>query len=582
MAERSLDAGRGRITAASSPLLRRLAQLRTPSPVALLVGAVLVCAGLLTLPLILPLGPMYWDLALYLDAANRIESGQLPLIDFFTPVGPLGYWLFAWLGDLFPNSQPLLLAQWSIFAVTAPPMALILREVDRRSRALAFGLLLPYLAFQILPINVEQYSFFPGLDGYGIYNRQVSIILYVMVAALACARGRRLVTGVLVWTMLALLLVKVTGFLAGGLICAFALLAGRVSWRQALAAAGIAGLLLAALEAANGMVSAYVESILALLAMNAGSILSRFLQAGSLHLDIVGAGAALIATLVILTWREIRTDAAALWRERSAASLAKLLDRDLAWLAVVMAAGLFFETQNTGGQAFIFAWPVLLVILLRWIGRPGRGATLVLVLVAATAIPPAATVLHRAGRALLAQTNYVPLPHRHLGRLGLVSQNREVMARAEAMREIYAAAPGTYRAIAAEGMLPGYSLYSDLDFQAGWLMAIDEAVTEILRYEAGHGTRFETIMSLNFANPFPYLMDRTGVRHIAIGADPARAVPPADAQTLEAIRAADLILHPQCPITVANETLLARYRPAMAGRREIALGPCWKGYVKGE
>jgi hypothetical protein len=64
---------------------------------------------------------MYWDLAPYLDAANRIAGGRLPLIGFFTPVGPLGYWLFAWLGELFTQSQPLLLAQWSIFLVTAPP-----------------------------------------------------------------------------------------------------------------------------------------------------------------------------------------------------------------------------------------------------------------------------------------------------------------------------------------------------------------------------------------------------------------------------------------------------------------------------
>lgn len=38
---------------------------------------------------------MYWDLYIYFDTANRIFNEQVPNVDFFTPVGPLGYWLFA-------------------------------------------------------------------------------------------------------------------------------------------------------------------------------------------------------------------------------------------------------------------------------------------------------------------------------------------------------------------------------------------------------------------------------------------------------------------------------------------------------
>jgi hypothetical protein len=203
-------------------------------------------------------------------------------------------------------------------------------------------------------------------------------------------------------------------------------------------------------------------------------------------------------------------------------------------------------------------------------------------LVAATAIPPAETVLQRAGRSLLAQTGYVALPHGHLGRLGLVSQHRDVIDRAGAMRDIYATHRATYREIAARKMLPSHTLYADLDFQAGWLLAIDSGVAAILAHEAASGVRFETIMSLNFANPFPWLMQRAGVRHIAIGADPFRAVPALEPDSFAAVAAADLILEPLCPVTVANEALKTIYAPAMAGRREIALGTCWKGFVKGE
>lgn len=550
------------------------------SPLLLLGCAVILCALLLTRPLILPLGAMYWDLVLYIDAANRIAEGQVPLLDFLTPVGPLGYWLFAWLGEVFPRAHPLLLAQWSLLLITAPAMALIIWEADKRSRATALGLLMPYLVFQLLPINVEQYSFFPGTDGFGIYNRQISIVLYVLVCALVVLRDRRALTAVLVWCLLALLLIKITGFLAGGLVVAFALLAGRFDIRLGLTAAAVAVAILLAMEVWGGLVSAYVGSILALLEINSGGILERFFRAGSLHLDIVAAGGTLIVTLAWLERRELATDFGCLARERSLRALRSLLDRDIAWLAVTMAAGLFLETQNTGGQAFIFIWPILLSIVTNWAGSGRRGAFAVLALVAATAIPPLETVLQRAGRAILAHTGYIALPHTHLGTLGQVSQHPEVVGRAEKMQTIYADAIDTFEAMAKQQILPSQTLYSEIDFQLGWLMAIDAGIAAILAHEAKTGARFETIMSLNFVNPFPALMGRTGVRHIAIGADPFRAVPEPDGKALAAVADADLVLLPQCPVTVANQRLHGGYRPALGGRREIALGPCWKGFVK--
>ena len=550
------------------------------SPLVLLAAAILICTALLARPLSMPLGPMYWDLVLYLDAANRIGDGQVPVIDFFTPVGPLGYWLFAGLAKLFPSGHPLLIAQWSTLIVTAPAMALILRHLDRRSRPLALGLLLPYLVFQLLPINVEHFSYFPGTDGFGIYNRQISIVLYVLVAGLVFLRDRRLLAALLIWTLLAALAIKITGFVAGGFVAAFALAAGRLGWRMALAAGLSALALLGALELGTGIVSAYLDSIAALVAINAGAILPRFLQAASLHLDIVGAGAALVIALAWFERRELAHRVRAVHRERSPAAASHLLDHPLFWLIVTMAAGLFFETQNTGGQAFIFVWPVLLQLLATALKDGGRRGLALGALIAAMAIPPAETVLQRMGRTLLAQTTYVALPHTHLGMLGRVSQNREVMLNAETMMAIYPRHPKTFEDIAAANILPNSSLYSALDFQAGWLLAIDAGISAILAHEQQTGRRFGTILSLNFANPFPYLMGRSGVQHVAIGADPFRAVPAMDAQTQGEVEAADLILYPRCPVTVANARLRDIYTPAMQGRREIALGPCWTGYVK--
>lgn len=568
-----VEAGEGRLAWRS-----RLAVLTAPESV--LAASILACAVLLTLPLKAPLGAMYWDLVLYLDAANRISAGQTPLIDFLTPVGPLGYWLFAWLDGLFPRSQPLLLAQWSVLPVTALPMLMILRDVGRRSRSTAFFLLIPYLIFQLIPVNIDQFSIFPGFDGFGIYNRHVSVTLYVMTAALLFMRERRQLVFIIVWTMLALLLIKITGFIAGGLLVGYAIIAGRVERRDALVAALIGALFLLAGEAAGGLTSAYLDSILELVAINSGSILPRFLQTASLHLDIFVSGGTLIAVLLFRSRRVLAASGEILLRERSWAALNRFFDRDAGWLAVALAAGLFFETQNTGGQALIFAWPMLLAPLLRALDGAGPGRFLICGLVAATAIPPAATVLQRAGRTLLAQIRYEALPHQHLGRLGQVTQTPEVMMRGKVMNALYAAHPEPLLSMADQGLLPSQTFYFGLDFQAGWLMAIDAGVAAILDHEARTGRRFETIMSLNFANPFPFLMNRSAVRHLPIGADPTRSVPEPDAAAIAAIGAADLILYPRCPYTMANLRLLTRYKAAFAGRREIELGPCWKGFVK--
>ncbi|MEP4703597.1 MAG: hypothetical protein ABJZ62_01990, partial [Hyphomicrobiales bacterium] len=72
---------------------------------------VILACGLLTLPISLPIGPMYWDLFLYFDGAQRILNGQIPSVDFSTPVGPLSYYLTFLAMRAFPNTNPFLLVE---------------------------------------------------------------------------------------------------------------------------------------------------------------------------------------------------------------------------------------------------------------------------------------------------------------------------------------------------------------------------------------------------------------------------------------------------------------------------------------
>lgn len=563
---------------------RRHAQARTfllKSPLLVLVAVIVLLAVLLALPLTLPIGPMYWDLAIYFDAANRIFEGQTPVVDFFAPVGPLGYYLFAGAIALFSKAQPLLVAHWSILAVTAPLMALVLTDVDRRSRGTAFALLAPFLIFAVLPFNTREYYPFPGSDGFGIYNRQVCQLLYVLVAGLVFCRGQRRLAVVVTAAMAALFFTKITGFTAGAVLCAYAFLAGRIGWRWAAASAGTFLAVLGLVELHDGLVSHYIGDILALVAMNSGSLAPRFLQAASQTFGIVAPAGVLLTAL--LWWERDRLSGhlGALWRERRPAAVAAIANRDAFMLGAVLFAGILFETQNTGSQALIFAWPALLSILVNlgtWPWRPVR-LGIVVALAGAAVLPPAVNTIERAARTYIGALQYPGLEQDNLGTLGRVSVRPEMMARADRMIDFYARNRETYADFVRVGELPSFIFHSEPDFQIVYLMAADRAVSSLRALEADHGIRFDTIMSLNFVNPFPWLMERAAPRHIAIGADPGRAVPALDAPEEEAVRESDIVLYPTCPPTTANRALLDIYEPALAGHRKITLDACYEAYV---
>jgi hypothetical protein len=558
----------------------RLSSL-SKSPLALLLAAFAGVCILLALPLVLPIGPMYWDVFIYYDAANRIFDGQAPIVDFFTPVGPLGYYLFAgWLA-IFPNGQPVLLAHWSLLAVTAPLMGLIVWQVDRRSRAIAFALLVPFLIFALLPFNTREFYPFPGSDAFGIYNRQTCQVLYILVAALLFVRDRRLLAALVIATMTALFFLKITGFVAGGIIAAYALVSGRVTLKHAILCAVAFILVLAAIELKDGMVSQYVFDIMSLVTMNSGTLLPRFLQATSLNFGTVAAA----GTLALLLFWSDRPNWAADFAADSPVSrfdaLIALLSHDGVKLLVVVFAGIFFESQNTGSQAFIFLWPVLLSIFLKTGKIAGRPVLVLSImgLVAATALPPAERVIERAARTYIGAIKNVPLEYRNLKTLGAVDMRPEVARRTEDMLRLYPKLRGAYERLVAEQELPTPVLYSDFDFQITYLSTVDTAIDSIRTLEAKTGVHFDSILSLNFVNPFPWLMDRSAPLYVAIGADPTRAVPTPGSLEETAVANTDLVLYPTCPPTTANAMLYEMYQQGLARHRRIKLDACYDAFI---
>ncbi len=533
------------------------------APLFWLVFALLLLIVLLSLQLNAPIGPMYWDSYIYFDAAQRIKMGQTPNADFSTPVGPLGYYLFAWGLSLFPKAQPLLLVQWSILIVAAPLMIGVLTKLHPRNRTTGFLILVPFLVFAIFPANTQSFYPYPGLDGFGIYNRHTSLLLYVLMCGLMFMRDSAKLALFCAAAMVALFLMKITGFLAGGLFGLAALLAGRISVRHVLQATAVASAALSVLELHNGIIGAYLRDIATLLALNEEALLPRFLTVISLKLDVILPASILF---LLLFWNE---------QHQTTSEQTRFFDRSSVWLAIGLLGGIILETQNTGSQEFIFLWPVLVMIFQRVQVRSQNFKIAFTVLAAFCVIPTFAKVAHRTLRAVAVAPTYVQPLLPQLKNLGQVLTRPDFLQRAELFQSHYPENNAAYDALAKQGQLPSWQLYSEIDFQVFWLLSANQMITDLKSFETQNNIRLQSIMSLDFVNPFAWILDRDATRHIQIGNDPFRTVPALSEEAKAALEATDGILRPKCPTTTNRLALQRIYEEALQNRTAIALNPCW-------
>ncbi|MEM5474122.1 hypothetical protein WNZ14_20530 [Hoeflea sp. AS60] len=541
-----------------------------------LIVFALVLFALQTLPLVLPIGPMNWDVLIYYDAIGRIAQGQWPSVDFFAPVGPLEYFLAAFSNWLFPNAQPVLLTQWIWLPITVPVMALILWDTAHGGRGrLAFWLLLPWMLFTLLPYNVVGFYPYPGTDAFGIYNRHGAHLIYLLAVTVLFVRGPVIQTVLLCVLVLALAFCKITAFLAAGPILLFGLVLGRIRLITAIITALVCVGATGIAELTTGMVVPYVQDIIVLASDNSGALLPRFLTAASLHFNVLGAGGVLAIVLLVAA---ISGHSAAGGRTEGN-RIARMIDADWFWVGLLLLCGLFYETQNTGSQAFLLVWPALLVILSRPKAAYGRYGAAILVLIGFTVVPNVSTVLHKAARAMATAPGYIELDAPDLGPLGRFSAKDVFVEQAERMRGIYIADRDTYQAIAETEALPSFLLFSDPDYQYLLLKEMQAVTVAIKRLERKNRRRFERVFDLDFANPFPYILNKKGAEYVAIGADPSRALPALDAKTRDAVAQTDLVLMPTCPVHHARKELLEHYASALTEHELITLTPCYDAFI---
>lgn len=527
----------------------------------------LVILGL-AFPVRLPLGPNYWDTDIYLDAAQRIRLGQIPNIDFFTSIGPLGFYLTAAIQALFPQAQPALLANWAIVPVSLPIAALIVRDVDLRSRRLALALLLPFLFLASLPINLHSLYPSPGFDGFGYYNRHVALLLYLLLATLLFVQSRILLTTLVAVLMLALFLVKVTGPVSGAVLVGYAVLAGRLRFRDAAIAAGVVIAALGLIELSSGVVYAYVEDVLILAILNSASLLGRFLTLASIKFNVIAPCLLLIGVLTLAARRE-------------KLSLTGLLASPLGWLSASLFALVLGETQNSGSLEFIGLWPVLILILKAYHARSGDPLRpYVIVLAMAASLPSAVIFLERGARAVIAAPRYQALDVPGVGPLGRVSLKPELAQRAIGQLEHYAQYYDASADFVRRGLLPSATLFSEIDHQATWLLEVQQGLDAIKRWETSNSRRLNGFFALDFVSPFNHLLGRAAPPHVALGIDTERTNPRVTREMLEALRDIDAIMRPKCPYEIKRAAIWSQFAQALEGRQLVALSPCWDMYLK--
>lgn len=522
----------------------------------------------------LPMGDLYRDLGLWLDAAHRIDAGQIPGMDFFAPSGPLGYYLFAEASQWFEDAHPLWLAQWSTTIITAPIMALLVIDIAPRSRATAWAMLLPYMLFSALPFNLVEMSIVPGVDAFGLQDRQAAILFYLLAAGLILVRNPFLLALAAAAAITALFLFSITGFLAGGLLFAYAILAGRIRWSVLFAILVIFYGTLGGLEYATGMVSAHIESFALSAQGTAGGLPARMGTAFLLQFGLAG-----LALAVTLLWfdRERMQPAYSenvtyLGRRRA---INAIFNAPAGWFIAVMIASLLLESRLAGGQGFIALWPAIWLILRRLGDFQGGRRAAIATLCAAVALPPVVNMLHRTALAAATMTDGEELQHEHLGQYGNVSTSAGLAAHADALQQHYVRHRRAYMALAEAGATPSFLQDREPGQQLVWLRELDRLAGAIKAWEAENGRRLESLHVADATDPLPALLGRNGPRLVQLSADTAGDPRRERPGRMEALRQLDAIILPRCPETRDRLTARTRLMPALEGRQAIEITPCY-------
>ena len=535
---------------------------------ALLLSALAVCA-MASLVRVIPYGRAIKDYLFILDGSYRIGLGQVPHVDFSSPIGPLTLYLTWLAGRLFPAGQPFVGLHALMWIAFLPPLACL---APRGQSGARFGAAVGLLALVVLvPFTLDS-THLSEISYFAIYNRFASGGLF-LVALWYVLPKQRWDAVLLAYLISLLFFLKITAAVtACGLLFA-AMFLRRTSLLTVAGALVAAVGLCSLVEAKTGLVSAYLRDIIEMSAINAAGLSYRLLAAAAQNWTPLAA-AALIAGLAAWDMRCAR----ALSFARPGAALARLVRDEPFVIDVLLLIGmaLMADSQNTGGIGLVAAAAVLFRNDVA-AQQPARFAAAVL-LGASLVLPLISLAVDRSVTALVRERAGTT-EHAFSTLLPGMRVPTPTLEGARLFRQIL----HSWLPLADEIQNRHFNLVNDpTDNAPAALAAWAEDVTDaaaVFRAEglAASAKRYAT---LAFADPFARLLGLTPARGVSLVMDVHRTVGLFDPQEASRyLSDADGVFVARCELTNGETTSRVVFDAVLAAEFERhRLNACWDFY----
>ena len=556
MAEASYDLIRSR----AAPISGRLVSI------AAFTVLVVAFAALLR---VIPYGRAVWDFVFILDGAYRIGLGQMPHVDFGSPIGALTLYLTYFAERLFPGGQPFVGLHALAWLIMVPPFAVL---APRMHRGWTFAASFAVLALVVLVPYTLDPTMLSEISYFATYNRFATGILFLagLWFVLPKARGDGVLLGYL---FTALLFLKITAALAMLGLVTSAVLLGRarpiVLFVMLLVAGAVAGLI----ELATGLVSGYLHDIVLMSTLNRGGSFYRLCSAA------VHNWLPLVVTATILVLAAIELDFTGKAR-RPIDFVRDALARQTFAVdtTLLVAASLFAESQNTGGVGLIAATSALFHPGLR-IERGWR-LTAAAVLAATLVLPLADVAVKRVVSALVRERQGTT-DHGFAKFLPGMRVPTSTLAGSRLMTRLQREWLPYLEGIDADGFdLDGDPTNTSPASRAAWATSVAEAAANFQRL--GYAAKAHRYTTIDFAESFPRLLGLTPARGTTLAMDFMRTVPAYSiAQASAYLADADGVFFRTCELHGAANTNPETFRTVLEREfTRLPLHPCWDFYSR--
>lgn len=297
---------------------------------------------------VIPYGRAIWDFLFVLDGAYRISLGQMPHVDFASPIGALSLYLTFTAETLFAGGNAFVGLHVLVWLLLLAPMAALAPRFGSTGAFLAgFGLL---ALIVLVPMTLDS-THLSEISYFASYNRFATGLLFLVGLWFVLPKSRHDWL-LLAYVLLLLFFLKITAAaVAVGLLLAATVL-GRCNWRCAAWAFAAFALALLGVQATTGLVSAYLADIAAMSALNKGGAVYALFFTGFRNWLALAMTAALALAAIAAAARQ-----ASRARRGPVAAVTTLLSQEAFAVDAVLlvAAALLAESQNTGGLGLIAA-----------------------------------------------------------------------------------------------------------------------------------------------------------------------------------------------------------------------------------